>query len=100
MMGKQCTLNDIVLQENVEDLVLPAPLLCGESSLSIDDTPEEESLSPYRVDSYCYYCNCGVRLSVVASDGAIFLLQQLLLKDLTIVCPSCTRQNLQHGRSQ
>jgi len=98
MMGKQCTLNDIVLAENIEEMILPAPLLC-EESLSPDDSPEEESLSPYRVESTCYTCQRGVRVCVVASEGAIHLLQQLLSTDLSLFCPTCSRVSFRHGRN-
>ncbi|ANG08928.1 E7 [Human papillomavirus 181] len=95
MMGKTPTLQDIKL----EDLVLPASLIC-EESLSADDVPEEESvtLSPYRVDSNCFKCNCHVRLCVVASFGAIHLFEQLLLQDLCILCPGCSRLQSNNGR--
>ncbi|ATQ38339.1 E7 [Gammapapillomavirus 11] len=97
MMGKNATLQDI----NLEELVLPANLIC-EESLSPDDVPEEESavLSPYRVDTECYTCNRRIRLSVVASTAAIFLFEQLLLQDLNVVCPGCSRQNFNYGRQQ
>nr|AYA93477.1 MAG: E7 protein [Human papillomavirus] len=98
MMGEKPTLKDIILEEQLTDLVMPAHLLC-EESLSPDDTPEEESLSPYQVDSLCKACNKRVRLFVVATPGAIYLLEQLLFNNLSIVCPVCSRSNLHHGRS-
>ncbi|ATQ38346.1 E7 [Gammapapillomavirus 11] len=98
MMGEKPTLKDIVLEEQLADMVMPANLLC-EESLSPDDTPEEESLSPYQVDSLCKACNKRVRLFVVATAGAIFVLEQLLFQNLSIVCPVCSRSNLHHGRS-
>ena len=54
MKGQAPTLKDIVLE--LEEVILPQNLLSNES-LSLDDAPEEEHLSPYKVDSYCYKCN-------------------------------------------
>ena len=96
MMGHKPTMQDISL-ENIEELVLPLALLC-EESLSPDDIPEEEPLSPYRVDSYCYSCNCGVRLFVVATLGNIHLFQDLLLGDFSILCPRCSRDQVHYGK--
>nr|ATQ38667.1 E7 [Gammapapillomavirus 11]AYA93911.1 MAG: E7 protein [Human papillomavirus] len=99
MMGKAATLKDIELGEPVEEIVMPAHLLCEEESLSPDDTPEEESLSPYQVDTVCKTCEKRIRLCVLASAGAIHLLEQLLLHDLSLVCPHCSRDILRHGRT-
>nr|AEX31151.1 E7 protein [Human papillomavirus] len=96
MRGNEPTLRDIEL--NLEEIVLPQNLLSNES-LSPDDAPEEEHLSPYRVDSYCYKCNCRVRIVVVASAGSIRLLEELLLSSLFLLCPGCSRNNVRHGRS-
>ena len=97
MMGQQPTIQDIELQETLENLVMPSALLC-EESLSPDDTPEEESLSPYWVDCRCYSCDNLVRLCVAATTGAIHLLQQLLFNDLSLLCPVCSRITVRHGR--
>ncbi|AFL02847.1 E7 [Human papillomavirus 154] len=99
MMGQTVTLKDIELGEPLEDLVMPAHLLCEEESLSSDDTPEEESLSPYQVDTICNSCNKRIRLCVLATTGAIHLLEQLLFHDLSLVCPHCSRDILRHGRT-
>ena len=85
------TLPDIVL----DALVLPANLVSDES-LSPDVEPEEER---YRIDTYCHYCTARLRISVVASSIAIRRLQQLLLTELHLICPGCSRSSLQHGRS-
>lgn len=97
-MGQKPTLQDISL-ENVEELVLPSALLC-EESLSPDDIPEEEPLSPYRVDSFCHSCNCGVRLFVVATIENIRLFQELLIGEFSILCPRCSRDQVQYGKRQ
>lgn len=88
MRGDVATLPDIVL----DALVLPANLVSDES-LSPDVEPEEER---YRIDTYCYYCTARLRISVVASLLAIGRLQQLLLTELHLICPGCSRNN---GRS-
>lgn len=99
MMGEKVTLKDIELGSTLEDLVMPAHLLCEEESLSTDDTPEEESLSPYQVDTICKTCDKRVRLCVLATTGAIHLLERLLFNDLSVVCPQCSRHILHHGRA-
>ena len=86
MRGDKATIPDIELEE----LVLPSSLLSDES-LSPDDTPEEVELSPYRIDSVCYTCTANIRLCVSASTTAIRLLHQLLLCDLHLLCPGCSR---------
>ena len=91
MRGEVATLPDIVL----DALVLPANLVCDES-LSPDVEPEEER---YRIDTYCHCCTARLRITVVASSLAIRRLQQLLLTELHLICPGCSRSSLQHGRS-
>ncbi|AEM24629.1 transforming protein [Human papillomavirus 140] len=99
MMGNAPTIKDIELDAELGDLILPSQLLC-EESLSPDDSPEEELLSPYRVDSLCNSCTARVRLCVVATADAIQFLERLLFRDLSIVCPRCSRDVLRHGRTQ
>ncbi|AKP16348.1 E7 [Human papillomavirus 202] len=99
MMGNAPTLKDIELGADFGELILPSHLLC-EESLSPDDSPEEALLSPYRVDSLCNACTSRVRLCVVATAEAIQFLEQLLFRDLSIVCPRCSRDILRHGRAQ
>lgn len=94
MRGEKATIPDIELAE----LVLPCSLLSDES-LSADDTPEEVELSPYRIDSNCSNCHTNIRLCVSASTSAIRVLHQLLLSDLHLLCPGCSRFSLRDGRS-
>lgn len=98
MRGDAPTLKDIELR--LEELILPQSLICDEEleSLSPDDLPEEEALTPFKVDSTCHTCNTGVRIVVVASAGAIRALEQLLVTNLSIVCPECARTVVRHGR--
>nr|AYA94520.1 MAG: E7 protein [Human papillomavirus] len=93
MRGDVPTIPDIVLSS----LVLPANLLSNES-LSPDEEPEEEQ--SYRVDTLCYNCEARLRVVVVASEEAIRSLQQLLLRELHFLCPTCARTRCHHGRSR
>jgi hypothetical protein len=93
MRGDRPTIPDIELSE----LVIPANLLSDES-LSPDATPEEE-FCPYRIDSACNYCNSRIRLTVAATEFGIRCIEQLLLKELSLLCPTCSRQLTRYGRS-
>lgn len=96
MRGDTVTIKDIEL--HLEDLVMPANLLSNES-LSPDDTPEEEQLSPFKVDSLCERCNNYIRICVTATTGAIRVLEQLLLaSQLSFLCPGCARTAVRNGR--
>ena len=97
MRGNNPTIKDVEL--DLHDLVLPSNLLADES-LSPDDLPEEEQHLPFKVDSSCGSCGTGVRLIVVATATGISTLQQILLSDLSIICPHCSRARFHHGRSQ
>lgn len=93
MRGEKATIPDIELQE----LVLPSNLVCDES-LSPDDPGEEEQL-PYRIDTHCDKCQTGIRLCVVATEFGIRCFQQLLLKELSLLCPGCSREHCRYGRT-
>ncbi|ACT76413.1 E7 protein [Human papillomavirus 116] len=96
MKGDRVTIKDVEL--HLEELVIPANLLSDES-LSLDETPEEEQLSPYRVDSLCTRCNKCIRISVVCTTGAIYTLEQLLLStELSFLCAGCSRTTVRNGR--
>ncbi|ATQ38547.1 E7 [Gammapapillomavirus 23] len=97
MIGNSVNIRDIEL--NLEALVLPENLLSDES-LSPDLVPEEEEQQAYRVDTCCSTCGTGVRVSVLATRSAIRILQGLLLHELSLFCPQCSRLHLQHGRSR
>lgn len=98
MRGNNPTVEGVELE--LEPLVLPANLLSNES-LSLDDEPEEEQVSPFQIDTYCHSCNTRIRICVVSQPGAIRSLElSLLSSNLSFVCASCSRNLLQqHGRN-
>nr|AYA93885.1 MAG: E7 protein [Human papillomavirus] len=97
MRGQEATIKDISLE--LEELVIPANLLSNES-LSPDETPEEEQVAPFKIDSLCPHCNKCIRLCVTATAGAIYFLERLLLSsELCFLCPACARTTVRHGRS-
>nr|QAB13942.1 MAG: E7 protein [Human papillomavirus] len=93
MRGTHATIPDVIL----DTLVLPANLLSNEESLSLDEEPEEEQF--YRVDTFCHSCEARLRVCVVASTSGIHTLQILLIRELRLLCPSCSRNLCQHGRT-
>mgnify|MGYP002759076618 CR=1 FL=1 len=95
MQGKHPTIKDINLE--LSELVIPENLLCNES-LSTDEEPEEEQVTPYQVDSWCPNCNKGVRVCVLATSFAIQAFQRLLTQQLQFVCPGCSRVIFRNGR--
>nr|AYA93898.1 MAG: E7 protein [Human papillomavirus] len=95
MIGERPTLRDIDI--DLEELVLPDNLLCSES-LSPDSEPEEER-DLYSIDTCCNHCHCRIRVVVYATGSAIILVQQLLLGQLSFLCPRCSRGTSQHGRT-
>lgn len=90
MRGNAPTIRDIVLEP--QELVLPVNLLADES-LSLDDIPEEEPKTAYKVDSSCCTCSASVRLVVAATSQGIKNLERLLLGDVDIICARCVRNN-------
>lgn len=95
MRGNEPTLRDIDL--DLEELVLPNNLLSDES-LSPDADPEEEEQQAFKVDTCCGNCNTGVRLCIFATSAAVRTLHSLLIAELSILCPGCSRGLSQHGR--
>lgn len=96
MRGEKPTLRDINV--DLQELVLPVPLL-AEESLSPDADPEEEEQHPYTIDTCCHTCKAGVRLSIVATATAVRTLQVLLFAELGINCTACSKRLYRHGRS-
>lgn len=96
MRGEKPTIQNINLE--LDELVLPVPLLAEEESLSPDADPEEEEQHPFSVDTYCYTCKAGVRFFIVATASAVRTLQQLLFAELNFVCTRCSKQQNRHGR--
>nr|AYA93580.1 MAG: E7 protein [Human papillomavirus] len=96
MRGSSPTLPDINLE--LQELVLPVNLVSDES-LSPDDNLEEEQRQTYSVESCCDTCHACIKLVVTATDFGIIRLQQLLVSQLAIICPRCSRGRYQHGGS-
>lgn len=94
MHGNSATMRDITLE--LEEIIMPSNLLCGEESLSPD---LEEERATYKVDTLCDDCKTGIRICLVASELGVRRLQQLLIEELSLLCPGCSRVRLSHGRS-
>nr|WAB54082.1 E7 [human papillomavirus 89] len=95
MHGRTPTIQDIVLEELPE----PISLQCEEEMLDSSDEEDardcvheqlaEQAQQAFRVVTTCGVCYCAVRLVVLCDDAHLRQLQQLLLDDLSIVCPGC-----------
>nr|UXX42010.1 MAG: E7 [Gammapapillomavirus sp.] len=96
MRGEVATIPDIELEE----LVLPSNLVSDESLSPDDEIIEERSETHchYRIDTICHSCERPVRCCVSASNTGIRLLQQLLLEELSLLCPGCSRHFRGNGR--
>ncbi|AFU07690.1 putative E7 protein [Equus caballus papillomavirus 7] len=85
----------------------PEPPHVEEENLSDDsgvednsDTEEEEGGSPrfpYRVLTYCYYCQQGVRIVLVSTSPGIRHINRLLTESVSIVCPLCASSRGYYG---
>lgn len=85
MKGSQPTISDIEL--DLQDIVCPVSLECDEVL-----SPEEaDPVNPYRVEATCYNCEKELRLFVVTTTTGIRGLQRLLIDNLTLLCPPCSR---------
>nr|AYA94412.1 MAG: E7 protein [Human papillomavirus] len=98
MIGNHPDIKDIEL--DLQALVLPANLVAEESLSPDSEADEEEEQQPYRVDTCCRSCGTGVRLCVISTQLAIRTLQQILVQELSLVCPGCSRTIFQHGRTR
>lgn len=97
MHGRTPTIQDIVLEERPE----PISLQCEEEMLDSSDEEDardcmheqqqlaERAQQAFRVVTTCGVCYRAVRLVVLSDDVHLRHLQQLLLNDLSIVCPGC-----------
>nr|ALJ32778.1 early protein E7 [Human papillomavirus type 61]ALJ32785.1 early protein E7 [Human papillomavirus type 61] len=94
MHGQVATIKDIVLEERPEVV----DLHCNEQLLDSSESEEEDSVreqlvqqaqQAYRVVTTCGICKCPVRLVVQCGDADLKVLQELLLGELSIVCPGC-----------
>nr|AYA94219.1 MAG: E7 protein [Human papillomavirus] len=98
MIGQNVNIRDIEL--DLESLVLPNNLLSNES-LSPDTEGEEQEVEqePFSIVTSCRSCGAGVRICVFATRFAISTLQQLLILELSLLCPTCSRIHCRHGRT-
>lgn len=98
MRGQEPTIRDINL--NLEELVLPLNLLSDEDEPPVgDDSVAEEEQRLFRVDTSCANCETGIRVIVYATESGARRLFDLLLEELSFVCPGCARSSVRHGRS-
>nr|QCQ84373.1 E7 [Human papillomavirus 172] len=97
MRGPAPRAGDIELE--LESLVLPQNLLSNESlSPDTEGQPEEVEQVPFKVDTCCWACGAGVRLCVVASRLSILTFEQLLIGELSLLCPPCSKIYCRNGR--
>lgn len=97
MIGPAIKSGDIEL--DLQSLVLPENLLSNESlSPDTEGQAEEVEQAPYTIDTTCNSCGARVRICVVATRSGILLLQELLTQEVNLLCPSCSRNTLRHGR--
>uniref|UniRef100_A0AAU7E3Q7 Protein E7 n=1 Tax=Mops bat papillomavirus TaxID=3141892 RepID=A0AAU7E3Q7_9PAPI len=89
MIGKQATLQEIVLQEPPPE---PVSLNCHET---LDE--EEPNTLPYKIAVQCYFCLRVPRIVVHCTPGGIRALQDLLLRDLHVVCTKCALDRRYYG---
>ncbi|ANZ90251.1 E7 protein [Bos taurus papillomavirus 19] len=95
MRGEAATIKDIDLL-HLSDLIQPHNLECQEELPAGEELKEE--LCPYGLDTCCASCSTCLRLYIVTSNSSIRLLQELFLKDLSLLCARCSRTNLRNGR--
>lgn len=88
MIGKQATIPDIVLE--LQELVQPIDLYCHEESLETEEATEEElCYIPYKIVAPCVTCGAKLRLYLLATDHGIRTQQDLLLREVQLLCPVC-----------
>ncbi|AVE16213.1 E7 [Human papillomavirus type 203] len=95
MIGQEVTIKDIELE--LDSLVSPANLLCDEEVIH-EEALEVDPRTPFRVETQCDSCERRLKLHVVATEVGIRHFQFLLLQHLSLLCPACSRNVLQHGR--
>ncbi|CAW42227.1 E7 protein [Human papillomavirus 99] len=103
MIGKEVTVQDIVLELSViQPEVLPVDLFCEEELPTEQETEEESDIerTVFKITAPCGCSNCKVklRLFVNATELGIRTFQQLLTQDLQLLCPEC-RGNCNHDGS-
>ena len=102
MIGKEVTLQDIVLELNeLQPEVQPVDLFCEEELPNEQQEREEEpqiERASYKVVAPCGCCKVKLRIFISATDFVIRSFQQLLIDELQLLCPDC-RGNCKHGGS-
>lgn len=103
MIGKEVTVQDFVLELSaIQPEVLPVDLLCEEELPNEQETEEELDIerTVFKIVAPCgcSCCQVKLRLFVNATDSGIRTFQELLLRDLQLLCPEC-RGNCKHGGS-
>ena len=98
MIGKEVTLQDIVLELNeLQPEVQPVDLFCEEELPTEQDTAEEEPEKvPFKVVAPCGCCGARLRLFLFATNLGIHTFETLLLEEVSLLCPTC-RESIQHG---
>lgn len=91
MIGKQVTLQDIVLQEDPPENVI---LTCDEE-LPPEEELEQEQVhgDSFKVQVHCPHCDSVLCLAVLCSLETIRRLETLLIRDLRFVCQRCASRN-------
>lgn len=103
MIGKEVTVQDFVLElSEIQPEVLPVDLLCEEELPNEQETEEELDIerTVFKIVAPCgcSCCQVKLRLFVNATDSGIKTFQELLFRDLQLLCPEC-RGNCKHGGS-
>ena len=93
MHGQKATIRDIVLE--LTEINISTDLLFEEESLS-SDSEEEQHL--FKIETHCDKCKTGIRVCVRTTNSGVRQLQHLLNRELSFLCPGCSRSLFQHGR--
>lgn len=95
MIGKEVTLQDIVLELTPPE---PVALNCEEELPTEQDTEEEPARTAFKIIVFCGGgCGSRLRIFVAATEFGVRCFQQLLVKELDLLCPNCRNSDLQHG---
>ncbi|AFU07683.1 putative E7 early protein [Equus caballus papillomavirus 6] len=79
----------------------PEESLSDDSGVEADGSETEEEQSPdrypYRVLTFCFYCQLGVRIVLVSTSSGIRQINRLLTDSVAIVCPLCASARGYYG---
>ncbi|ANG08946.1 E7 [Human papillomavirus type 185] len=95
MIGKQATIPDIELE--LQDLVLPIDLHCDEElseeqSENLSESSEAEvepQRTLFKIVVPCGGCDSRLKIYVWATQFGIRCIEDLLLSELSLLCPGC-----------